>query len=92
MKHQVLDEKCKYATLQVLSPKHGYVCYNWESRIDAQSLWETVAVPSHTCLLYVKDPGQYKCTVGDSDDVYLFTVVLSGRYINFFQYFSTRYN
>lgn len=81
LKHQVVDEMCKYATLLVLSPRHGSVCYNWETRMDAQSIWETI--PSHTCLLYVKDPGHYKCTIGEAYDAYLFTVALSGLYYLF---------
>ena len=79
MKYQVLDSISKYAILLVLSPKHGSVCYNWKSRSNAQTHWETISIPSHTCLLYVKDPGQYMCTVDGEDAVtHLFTVALSG--------------
>ena len=74
IKYQVLDGICKYSTLLVLSPKHGQISYIWEYRVDELTYWETIAVPSHTCLLYVKDFGEYKCTIGDSENVHLFTV------------------
>ena len=71
----------KFSMKYVLSPKHGQISYIWEYRVDELTYWDTIAVPSHTCLLYVKDFGDYKCTIGDSENVHLFTVALPGTYL-----------
>lgn len=72
----------------VLSPRHGQVSYKWEYRIDDLSPWQSIAMPAYTCLLYVKDSGEYKCTIEDSSDEHLFTVCLAGMII----YISMQYS
>ena len=44
--------------------------------MDSKSLWETIAVPSRTCMLYVKEPGDYRCTYGEDFEVVFSSCVL----------------
>ena len=57
---QTIKSVDDFATLLVLSPRHGSVAYTWEKKRDRA--WETIDVPS-TCVLYVNSAGIYRCRV-----------------------------
>lgn len=65
-----------FATLLVLSPRHGSVTYTWQKNGDWA--WEIIDVIPSTCVLYVNSTGTYRCTV--ENDSYYFQV--TGKIVN----------
>ena len=62
----------------MLYPNHGSgMSYKWERRNAKSSVWEPIHVPVYTCLLYVDDPGDYRCTL--CDETYYFIVLWKGK-------------
>ena len=62
----------------MLSPNHGKsVSYKWERRNAKSTVWEPIQVPANTCLLFVHDPGDYRCIV--CDETYYFIVLWKGK-------------
>jgi hypothetical protein len=77
----VLDGSNPYGILLVLSPNHGRdVSYKWERRNAISSVWELIQVPVYTCLLFVDDPGDYRCTV--CEEIYYFIVLWKGMMLS----------
>ena len=76
-KCQVLDSCTPYGKLLVLSPNHGKdVSYKWERQNAESAMWEPIQVPVYTCLLFVNDPGDYRCIV--CEEIYYFIVLWKG--------------
>ena len=64
--HLTLPENAAIPLL-VISPNHGNVMYKWEKRVPSFfGEWKTIEVPPWTCLLYVNNATQYRCTVETS--------------------------
>ena len=68
-RQQKISSTDDFATLLVLSPRHGLVTYTWQKKGDWA--WEVIDIPS-TCVLYVNSTGVYRCTV--ENDCYHFQV------------------
>lgn len=69
-KQQNIESTDDFATLLVLSPRHGSVTYTWQKKGDWA--WEAIDVIPSTCVLYVNSTGMYRCTV--ENDSYYFQV------------------
>ena len=51
-------------------------------RGNAESaMWEPIQVPVYTCLLFVDDPGDYRCIV--CEEIYYFIVMWKGMIMMF---------
>lgn len=61
----IMEEPCMWppTPLIVISPNHGHVLYAWEKKKENTENWESVNVPSHTCILYIDTAMQYRCNV-----------------------------
>ena len=55
-----------FATLLLLAPDHGraHVTYKWARRNERAGVWDPIDVHPRTCLLYIDQPGDYKCQMG----------------------------
>ena len=71
-----------FATLLLLAPDHGraHVTYKWARRNERAGVWDPIDVPPHTCLLYIDQPGDYKCQMGGSS--FYFTVLCKGKTVH----------
>ena len=60
----VMEKSCTWLPipLVVIDPNHGTAIYTWEKKQPDDNSWKN-DVPSHTCLLYVDNTVQYRCSV-----------------------------
>ena len=78
-KCQLLDTFNMFATLLLY---HGcaHVTYKWARHNERAGVWDPIDVLLHTCLLYIDQPGDYKCQMGGSS--FYFTVLCKGKTVH----------